>query len=201
MSATYVFAVEGLDAITSIEALPAEVLTAARQAVNKTTERARALGARRIREQVAFLARYLSGEDARLKITKRAQGLSLTGVVAGRSRPTSLARFATSGRVGRRGGVRVQVKPGSARAMPGAFLMRLKSGKSFSDSSFNLGLAVRTKGGKPKTAYKPFRITDKLWLLYGPSVDQVFRSVAPEIAPAMGDFLEDEFNRLLDLRK
>lgn len=38
-----------------------------------------------------------------------------------------------------------------------------------------------------------------LYLLYGPSVDQVFRDVAKEISPDTADFLEAEFLRLVSL--
>lgn len=199
MDAHYVFAVEGLESIKSIEEVPEAILVAARQAVNKTTERARATAAREMRRQVNFPARYLSGSDGRLQIVKRAQGRSLEGVVRGRHRATSLARFAVGGTPGR-GGVRVQVKPGGARFLRRSFLIKLRSGTSGIDTAFNLGLAVRSDAGRPKTAYKPLPIGNNLWLLYGPSVDQVFRTVAPDIAPEMAEFMEAEFGRLLDLR-
>jgi hypothetical protein len=205
MGARYVFAVEGLDAIKSIEDIPADVLIAARQAVNKTTDRARAAAAREIRRQVALPASYVSGENGRLRIAKKASGTDLEGIVQGRQRPTSLARFVrgslTVGKTPKQG-IKVEVKPGGARFLPGAFLIKLKAGSQVLDTQFNLGLAVRTKGGRqPKKAYRPMPIGKNLWLLYGPSVDQVFRSVAPEIAPAQTEFLETEFLRLMELRR
>lgn len=205
MGARYVFAVEGLDAIKSIEDIPADVLVAARQAVNKTTDRARAASAREIRRQVALPASYVSGENGRLRVSKRASGTDLEGIVTGRQRPTSLARFVrgslTPGKTPKQG-IKVEVKPGGARFLPGAFLMKLKAGSQALDTQANLGLAIRTKGGrKPSKAYRPMPIGKNLWLLFGPSVDQVFRSVAPEIAPAQGEFLETEFLRLMELRR
>lgn len=198
----YVFAVEGLDAIKSIEDVPEAILVAARQAVNRTTERARTAAAREMRLQVNFPARYLSGSDGRLQITKRAQGRSLSGVVTGRHRATSLARFVSGSATPGKRGVRVQVKPGSARFLKGAFLIKLRAGAVGLDTAFNLGLAVRTKNGqKPSTAYKPLPIGKNLWLLFGPSVDQVFRTVAGDIAPEMAEFMDAEFKRLLELKR
>lgn len=205
MGANYVFAVEGLDAIKSIEDVPAEVMKAARQAINKTVDRARAAGAREIRRQVNLPASYLSGTTSRLAVVKKASGDDLEGIVRGRQRPTSLARFVRGplkpGRPARGSGVQVEVKPGAARFMKGAFLIKLKVGSESLDTASNLGLAVRKKDGtKPKAAFRPMPIGKGLWLLYGPSVDQVFRSVAPEIAPNAADFLETEFLRLMELR-
>lgn len=204
MAATYVFAVEGLGALQSIGDIPDAVLLAARQAVNKTTDRARAAAAREIRRQVALPASYVTGANSRLQIIKKASGADLEGIIQGRQRPTSLARFVkgsvTPGKAPPQG-IQVEVKPGQARFMKGAFLMKLKAGSQALDTQFNLGLAVRTKTGqKPSKAYNPMPIGKNLWLLYGPSVDQVFKSVAPDIAPDQARFLEDEFLRLMELR-
>jgi len=197
---SYVFAVEGLDDVKSIKDLDPAIVTAARQAVNKTADRARARSARDIRRQVNFPASYVSDAEGRLSIVKKASSDSLEAVIRGRHRATSLARFISgSPRAGR--GVRVQVKPGSNQFMARAFLIKLRAGNAAIDTKFNMGLAVRTDGAKPAAAFKPVRLGRNLWLLYGPSVDQVFRSVAPEIAPEMGDFLEGEFRRLLDLKR
>ena len=73
-----------------------------------------------------------------------------------------------------------------------AFVMELRGG--------NRGLAIRTDGSKPRGAYKPKPIGKNLFLLYGPSVDQVFRTVSEDVAPDVADELEVEFNRLLDLK-
>lgn len=199
----YVVAIEGLAALDDLESIPDKILRAARQAVNKTTDRARAASARSIREQINFPARYLSGEDGRLAVTKRASGSDLEGRITGRQRATSLARFATgSPQPGQRGGIRVAVKPGGARFMPRAFVIRLRAGSSTLDTKSNLGLAVRTENGeKPRGAYKPKKIGDNLWLLYGVSVDQAFKSVREEVRPDMEEFLEAEFLRLFNLGK
>lgn len=196
----YVFAVEGLDQLKSFDELPQDIVKAARQAVNKTADRARTRAAKLMREQVNFGASYLHPSQGRLTVPERAQGLQLRAVVRGRRRPTSLARFVSGGATPGRRGVSVEVKPGRVRAMKRSFLMRLKAGNNSIDTKFNLGLAVRTSGQKPARAYKPVPVGKNLWLVYGPSVDQVFRSVAQDITPEMTDFLENEFRRLLDLR-
>ena len=84
------------------------------------------------------------------------------------------------------------VKPGMARMLRRAFVFELKNG--------NRGLAMRTSGGRPLGAYRPTPLGKNLWLLYGPSVDQVFggTGVAQEISPELVDYLEHEFHRLLD---
>jgi len=175
--------------ISDIESIPANIRIAAARAVNRTSERARTASAREMRGQVNFPARYLSSADGRLSIVKKASADDLEAVIRGRGEATSLARFITGGQKGK--GVRVEVKPGVARYMSRTFTFKLKNG--------NTGLAIRTSGGPPKGAYKPKKLSENLYLLYGPSVDQVFRSVAEDVAEPMADFLEREFNRLLDL--
>lgn len=201
MNDSYVVAVEGISALRDIETLPADVKRAAMQAVNKTVQRGRTKAARRIREQVAFPARYLSGKDGRLAITKKATADDLEGVITGRHRPTSLARFTTSGTVGGRNGVRVSVAPGFARMMRRAFLIRLRAGSANLDTKSNMGLAIRLRPGETIKNKKRVVQMGNLHLLYGPSIDQIFRSVADEEAPEMADFLETEFLRLMELRQ
>lgn len=194
MAETYVFfTVSGnlKSGVTGdIEAIPEEIRLAAMRAVNKTADRARTAAAREIRRQVNFPARYLTSEG-RLQVTKRANRKDLEARVTARQAPTSLARF-ISGTPKRGQGVSVQVKPGAARYIRRGFAMKLKNN--------NVGLAIRTEGGPPSGAYKPKKINDNLWLVYGPSIDQVFRTVAEDVSEPMADYLEAEFNRLLDVR-
>ena len=187
----YVVVVEGLSALDDISEIEEKALRAARMAVNKAADRTRKVSADAMREQINFPARYLSGKSGRLAVTRRASGSRLEAAIAGRDRPTSLARFASKSSKGR--GATVTVKPGSPVTLQRAFLMQLKNG--------NTGLAVRTDGSKPSRAWRPKRIAgSNIWLLYGPSVDQVFKAVAREEgASAALDFLEREFNRLMKL--
>lgn len=86
--------------------------------------------------------------------------------------------------------------------MKGSFLVKLKSGNAKTDTQFNLGLAIRLKPGerlRNKTSMT--QLDHNVYLLYGPSVDQVFRTVREDIAPDTASFLEAEFRRLLDIGK
>lgn len=169
------------------------------RAVNATAKRARPAAARAMREQVAFPARYLSSQGGRLQQTKIATEADPMAVITGRHRPTSLARFASNARQAGQRGARVEVSPGAARFLPGAFFIRLPAGRT-DGSNTNLGLAIRLPAGqRPSRAYKPTLLGRGLWLLYGPSVDQVFDDVAAELAPESAAFLEREFLRLTDI--
>ena len=157
-------------------------------AINASLQEARKRGADEIRKQVNFPASYFQGDDSRLRIGTRARTDSLEGDLIGRARPTSLARFVT-GR--RKKGVGVKVNPtGATKPIERGFLMTLRNG--------NQGLAIRTsKGTRPNKAYKPKQLSEGLWLLYGPSVNQVFNTVRQDIQGPTEDFLALEFQRLL----
>ncbi|MDQ0317721.1 hypothetical protein J2S73_004208 [Amorphus orientalis] len=178
---------------TDLEKLPNEINRAARMAINKAAERGRGWFARDMLDQVAFPGNYLAPSTGRLRVERNATDADLESSIAGRRRPTSLARFSTGSR---KNGIHVQVKPGRTRKMSNAFIMNLRSG--------NEGLAVRTKGGQPPAkAFKPKSLGRGLWLLYGPSVDQVFRGMIEQEDRAYGrieQFLGAEFERLLDLK-
>jgi hypothetical protein len=197
----YAVAIEGLEAIKSLDDLPERIARAAFRAINTTADRSRTDADRAIRLQVAFAASYLAPSAGRLTVTKRANGDDLAAVITARGRPTSLARYVVSGQVGKRGGVAVEVKPGLAKFMPRAFLMRLRAGAGpVDDANFNLGLAIRLKPGESIHNKKDMvRIASGLYLLYGPAVAQVFSTVSEDIAPAEAQFLEDEFSRLVAL--
>lgn len=184
----YVVVIEGLEELRDIENLDASILRRARQAINSTLRRARTAIDRDIRQQVAFPARYLG---SRLRVTQFAKGNSLQGTISGRDRPTSLARFATSSQPLKRD-IRVQVSPGSRKRMQRAFLMPLNGG--------NLGLAMRLKPGESVRNKKFMRRVSKgLYLLYGPSVNQVFAGVADDEADNVAVMLQQEFTRLMEL--
>lgn len=146
-----------------------------------------------IQLQVAFPSGYLTGD--RLQVTKKAFKGSLEGVITARQRATSLARFATGANAR---GVRVRVNPGSSRFMAGAFLMRLRRGASLTEDSYNAGLAIRLKPGdivRGKKYQSAVQADHTLQLLYGPSVDQVFRDVARDESPQIEAQVETEFLR------
>jgi len=199
-----VIAIEGLAALDFMVEIPKDIERAAYRALNKTASRARTAASRAIRAQVRFPASYIGPSSGRLTTVTAKKGDGLVAKVVGRDRPTSLARFVRgSGRpvrkAGGKRGLNVTVeKGGAAKFINRAFIINLRSG--------NKGFAVRTDGGKPGVAYKPKRIgkDGKLWLLYGPSVDQVLFSVTrqsgvfTDIGPETAEFLEREFRRLLD---
>lgn len=210
MAETYVLAIEGLVDLKDLDGLDEAISTAAYRAINKTADRGYAEIGRQIRREVKFPANYLTGKDGRMRITKRATQKSLEAVISARRRPTSLARFVTSSlRVGgskRSEGLRVEVKPGSAVRLQRAFIVRLRAGSS-TDTQSNLGVAIRLKpGSKLRASSAAKKLSNNLYLLYGPSVQQVFLSnsgngAAADAAPGIAGFLEEEFLRLkaLDL--
>ena len=191
-----------VNAITGNQWNP-KIETALLRSINKTADRARTLASQDIREQVAFPASYLAPSAKRLFVsTKATKANPFEAVISGRDRPTSLARFSNQKPLGggqrhRGGQVAVTVKPGVRRYIKRAFLITLNNS--------NVGLAVRTDGGPPNNAYAPKEIGKNLWLLYGPSVDQVLSAASngggiyEEIVPETLDFLNNEFNRQLDL--
>lgn len=198
MISDYVIVMEGLQSAEELRKLNPKIVSAARMAVNKAADLGRTRSAKMMREQVNFPASYLQGASSRLNVTSRASDSRLEAVITGRSRPTSLARFASGSQP--RKGVRVQVKPGRTHMMKNAFLMKLRVGDS--GALGNKGLAVRVRRGTvPAGAYKPVKIADGLFLLYGPSVDQVFKTVREDVSPDVESFLAREFTRLLDLRR
>lgn len=209
MADQYAIAIEGLAALTSIDELPEKVTRAASMAVNATVRRAHADAGRRMRREVAFPAGYVTGAEGRLKISGFATPVKLEAKITGRRRPTSLARFARGDAKSggpQKGGVSVEVTPGAAVRLKRAFFIKLRAGAGTVDTKFNLGLAVRLKPGqRPRGSREGAKqIAPGLWLLYGPSVQQVFLNksgtgVAGDVRPDAADFLEREFFRIMDL--
>lgn len=154
---------------------------------------------REINEQVAFPGGYLN--DDRLGVTQYSTPSRLEGRITGRQRATSLARFATSGSVGSKGGISVRVgRAGGSKLMKNAFLVRLNAGAGISGDNFNVGLALRlgpgqTVVGKRDTS-RMVRLDANVVLLYGPSVDQVLKNgVAESETPAVVSMITTEFFR------
>jgi len=161
-------------------------------------------GLARFRKAVAAEVQFPAGYvDDKINFAQHATPTRLTASVVGRQRPTSLARFATSGSVGGRGGVTVRVKGGSSY-MKDAFLVRLRSGTALDNDSFNLGLAIRLKEGmtlNKKDTSRMVRLENNVVLLYGPSVDQILRNEVaeaetPEVVGAIAQEFFRQFARL-----
>jgi hypothetical protein len=156
-------------------------------------------GLARFRKAVAAEVNFPSGYvDDKIELAQRATPTRLVASLVGRQRPTSLARFATGGTIGGKGGVTVRVKGGS-RFMRDAFLVRLKSGASITDDGYNVGLAIRLKEGmvlNKKDTSRMVHLENNVVLLYGPSVDQILRNEAAEAeAPEVMDAIATEFFR------
>jgi hypothetical protein len=148
-----------------------------------------------ITDQVNFPAGYVN--DDRLGVTRRSTPNSLEAHVVGRQRPTSLARFASGGSVGGKGGVTVNIsKKGGSSMMRNAFLVNLKAGDR---EDGNIGLAIRLAPGmtlNKKDTSRMVRFDTNVVLLYGPSIDQVLRnSVVESETPGVVTQITTEFYR------
>lgn len=149
-----------------------------------------------IRSQVAFPGGYLEEAD-KFGQTGYATPARLETKISARQRATSLARFASGALNGE--GATVRVKPGRSVRLRKAFMVRLRAGTALDDDNFNLGLAVRVQPGQTirgkRDTSRMVRLAKDVFLLYGPSVDQVFRSVAETETPAVLDEMGQEFLR------
>ncbi len=175
-----------------IEGFPHVAEKAAQLAINQTADRAvRTTLKKEMLRQVAFPTGYLTKQ--RLGIKRHATSHRLEAIVAGRDRPTSLARFVVGGesslRARKKGNIRVRVKPGTQKPMRKAFGVRLRNG--------NMGLAVRAPKGIYNSYTDGVKLDKDVYLLYGPSVDQVMSDVALKTMPDTGRFLQNEFMRQL----
>jgi len=155
---------------------------------------------RKMLDEIAFPSGYLNAD--RLKVTRLASDAKLESVITGRKRATSLARFATGNPIPnskRGGGLSVRVQKGRTTYLKGAFLVRLNRGASLAEDNFNIGLAVRLKPGEQlankRTSHQAWLVPNKVALLYGPSVDQVFAGVIEELHPQIGSDVAAEFHR------
>jgi hypothetical protein len=182
-----------LDAVGYFQRLPGVADKAAQLAINTVAERGgMTLIRRSILDDIAFPKDYLTSD--RIGVSKKAKPGDLEAVIKARQRATSLARFASPGTpLGSRAriGVQVGVKRGNTTVLKNAWLTKLRNG--------NVGLAVRIKPGEsfagrsdPITSWL---VPGRVALLYGPSVDQVFREVSEKSAAPIGRMVNDEFLR------
>lgn len=173
---------------------------AARMALNQT---ARGPGLKLLRrsveEQAAFPPGYLE-LPGRLVVRRLATNNNLEASIFGQARATSLARFAGSSPfpTPRGSAVTVEVNPGVRKDIPGAFFVRLRAGKSRLEDNYNLGLAIRLKDGQTirnKNKQSLVQLDHNVYILYGPSVDQIFADVSVEQSDSIADMAELEFSR------
>jgi len=181
----------------------------ARIAINQSAERVGLkLAQRAMAAQVNFPRGYFSeiGRSGKpnFGMAYRATNANLEAGIAGRQQPTSLSRFATErgrfvgGRHRRGTPITVTVQPGRVTTFKrNAFFLRLRNN--------NIGLGIRLKNGEILTNTHGAKLITSgplkgVALLYGPSVDQVFRTVAVDISPEVLDALTFEFLRQFELR-
>jgi hypothetical protein len=191
----------GIEGLADIfENFPVAAKSAMANAINDTARGyAMKLAREAILKETAFPDGYLDSND-RLYVSQLAYPENLHATITGRDRPTSLARFAAPGtpvatgqrQKGGPGYVSVTVNPGQPQQIPDAFLVKLKSG--------NIGMAIRLKPGQTLRGYSGSNIqahtlSPNVYLLYGPSVDQVFRDVAEDISDDIAAELAREFIR------
>lgn len=183
------------------ERMPEAATQAARMAINDIAAgRGMELARREIEDQVAFPSGYLNND--RISVTKRATNFDLEAAITARHRPTSLARFAQGPQIPGRPsitGIQVTVHSGNTKTMKKAFFVKLRSGAALTEDNYNIGLAIRLKPGEKviynKKEMSMVQLSHNVYLLYGPSIEQVFRSVADDIAPDLLNMLSDEFLR------
>lgn len=198
MNPAYVVAVEGISALDALDELKPAVRKAAMRAVNYAVKRARTESGRRMRQQSNWTASYLTGANGKLVLGSLASENDLEATITGRFRPTSLARFIVGSPTPGKAGVRVEVNPGDSKLMKRAFALRLPQGSTLTETKFNLGLAIRLRPGETiQNKHKLVQISKGLFLMYGPSVDQVFSDVAVEVLPDVDAWLQQEFDRLI----
>ena len=198
MSSDFAVMVEGLENLDDLANLPEMVVKKARAAISRTTQHARTISSDQMRREVNFSARYLIGANGKLSMSVDPE--KLQGIISAKHRPTSLARFAKSKTTGK-AGVSIEVSPGKAIKMPRAFLMKLPQGATKTETIYNLGLAIRLKPDEVSKFKKRYwaALGGGLYLLYGPSVSQVFERVATQNQEYIAKFLEREFTRLIDV--
>ena len=183
-----------------LESLPEITKTSARIALNDT---AKDFLARDIPQSLQSLVRFPAGylaDPTRLGVDRPASNDSLETTIFARERPTSLARFSDGATFGRGSNITVEVTPGRRIPLKKAFLVRLRSGEELTEDNFNIGLAIRVKPdqqilGRRQDKIGTVEIFPNVWLLYGPSVAQVFSDVAETIEPKISDAIVSEFFR------
>lgn len=181
----FVREVPGLSGLARLPDMDAIIV----RAVGKTAEWMHREAGARMKESVRFPAGYLSPDRYDVK---KGQGFR-DAVITARFRPTSLARFATS--AGPRNGVHLEVTPGKRIHMKSAFLINLRNG--------NTGLAMRSGAfdriysqlqarGLAGGIFAPDSGKDGIEILYGPSVDQVFRNISAQMKGEVETRLADD---------
>ena len=194
--------VEGIGNLREFDALKDEIRFNAMRAINTAARDYRKIGAERIRAQINFPQNYFNPAAQRFYVSREASPGKLEARITARGRATSLARFVTGYTPGKKG-VDLEVKTGQQTRIKSAFLIKLPAGRGPIDTKYNMGLAIRLKKGETLENKRNVRRMAKgLYILYGPSVNQVFmaqsgKGVAKDLEPDIMDDMETEFLRLM----
>lgn len=198
--------VDGLSDVDFTRDASGKIKRAASQAINTITRNKRARAAKLIRDEVNLPASYVAPGGKGLFVSQKASPANLQGKITARGRATSLARYVKGSPREGKAGVVVEVAPGRARFMKRAFMIRLPGQAGSTDlGSANMGLAIRLRPGERlRNKVTSRRVAKGLYVLYGPSVDQVFRAisgegVANDLVAEIDRDLTEEFLRLLEL--
>ena len=173
--------------LAAVEQYPEVARRAASLAVNDAAEWGANLARRKMASQVRLPADVLTG--ARFGIVQRASQVSIEAIVRASPNPLGLSRFVTGSKEPRSRNPATAIKPGSAPFVwKRGFLMPTPNGAD------GVALAVRTNG--PLRSSRAARqIAKNLYILSGPSPNQIFMTVAKDILPALQTRLDGEFAR------
>ena len=181
----------GIDAVQGYLAqMDAAKNRAIYRSINKVAAKTRTAGSKAIRKSVKLKAAYLNA-PGRFVLTK-ANPKKFSAEITAQDRATRLATYGAKQLTAKAGpramgdplrgiargrkaaGVSVNVS-GTRKKMAEAFMVPLKNGNG-------MGVFVRTGPGKNDIKH-----------LYGPSVNQVFRTLMPEITKTTASDLQDAF--------
>lgn len=180
----YVVALQGMKSLEQVQNLIKNVGPSLVRAINSTAAWGRDEARQVVGAEVNFTPAYLRS-PGRLGVTRASSG-NYEAVIIARSRASSLARFSKQTKPG----LAVSVLRGVTKTLPGAFLMKLRNG--------NVGAAIPEDRYYEIPGVGPARYKWRnLVFLYGPSVDQVFRTHRPELADDVRDRLAEEFLALV----
>jgi len=172
----------------AIKRFPQAAAEASKLAVNDTIDFARANIRKAIVDQIAVPPDAIT--PARFGVTRRATQNKLEAVLSASNQPLGLVRFARGEKVSGKTGVQVQVKKGGEiRTLKNAFFLPTPGAPG------SFALAVRAPGGlsNSRGAYR-VKGTD-IYLLSGPSPNQLLANIAPKLLTTIQTRLNREFTR------
>lgn len=198
----------GLDSVEKFYAtMPERTEKALRLAVNAASLHGARMAKKQMIAEVNRTSAYIGNPknlNAKLAVVKTAKAGDLESIVQANHRAASLAGFSNSpvsfGKP--RTPIRVRVGRSKTVELKRAFFIRLKRGATLSEDNYNLGIAMRLKPGE-KVNNKNVHVSgnSRYAVLYGPSVEQMFNRITPEIADDVLAYAEREFLRQFERLK